>query len=114
MQKIKSIKLYFFSILKLFLLSFKNYYFKTNLYNKKLITFTPNRIFYNPSSYLNASLISGSGDFYKIKNTSPKLLWENNIEDKRKFENLHNFLWLSKLDRKSSKIITQNIIKSNE
>jgi uncharacterized heparinase superfamily protein len=112
MRRIKSIKLYFFSILKIFFLSFRNYYFSTNLYNKKLITFFPNRIFYNPSSYLNASLISGSSDFYKIKDTSPELLWKNNIEDKRKFENLHNFLWLSKLDRKSSKAITQNIINS--
>ena len=112
MRRIKSIKLYFFSILKIFFLSFRNYYFSTRLYNKKLITFFPNRIFYYPSSYLNASLISGSSDFYKIKDTSPELLWKNNIEDKRKFENLHNFLWLSKLDRKSSKAITQNIINS--
>ena len=65
MQKLKSIKLYFFSILKLFFLSIRNYYFSTNYYNKKLITFNPDRIFYNPSSYLAASLINVSNDFYK-------------------------------------------------
>jgi len=112
MQKLKSIKLYFFSILKLSFLSFRNYYFSTGVYNKKLITFTPDRIFYNPSSYLAASLINVSNDFYKIEDTSPELLWATNTKDKKKFENLHSFLWLTKINRKSSKIITKNIITS--
>ena len=56
MHRLKSIKLYFFSIFKLSLLSFKNYYFKSSFYNKKLITFIPTRIFFNPSAYLSASL----------------------------------------------------------
>ena len=30
----------------------------------------------------------------------------------REFENLHSFLWLTKLDRKNSKTITKNIIAS--
>ena len=38
-------------------------------------------------------------------------LWKENIKDKQKFENLHSFLWLVKLDRKNSKAFTQNIIK---
>ena len=111
MYRLKSIKLYFFSILKLFLLSFRNIYFKTNFYNKKLITFIPDRIFYNPSTYLSASLTTITSDFYKITNTKPKLLWETSVKEKQKFENLHSFLWLAKLDRKKSKIITKKIIK---
>ena len=112
MLKLKSIKPYFFSILKLSALSFRNYYFKSNYYNKKLITFIPNRIFYNPSSHLSASLSPAGSDFYKVTEITPELLWKTNIKDKRKFENLHSFLWLSKLDRKNSKIITKNIIYS--
>jgi len=112
MQKLKSIKLYFFSILKLFSLSFRNYYFTSRYYNKKLITIIPDRIFYNPGTHLSASLISASNDFYKITGTSPELLWKISIKDKQKFENLHAFLWLSKLDRKNSKKITKNIIAS--
>jgi len=112
MHRLKSIKLYFFSILKLSFLSFKNYYFKSNYYNKKLITFIPTRIFYNPSSYLTASLATTNKDFYKVTNTSPELLWETKYKDKQKFENIHGFLWLTKLDRKSTKNITKNIIKS--
>ena len=112
MHRLKSIKLYFFSLLNLFFISFRNFYFRSNYYNQKLITFIPNRIFYNPSTYLSASLTSISNDFYKIVNTSPELLWRINEKDKIKFENLHSFLWLSKLDRKNSKIITKDIIKS--
>jgi len=112
MHRLKSIKLYFFSVLKLFFLSFRNYYFKSNFYNKKLVTLIPTRIFYNPSSYLAASLISTSSDFYEITNISPELLWKTDSKNKLKFENLHSFLWLTKIDRKKSKIFTKNIISS--
>ena len=112
MQKIKSIKLYFFSILKLFFINLRIYYFKSTFYNKRLITFIPSRIFYNPSTYLSASLTSSSNDFYKANNTTPQLLWKISFKEKKNFENLHSFLWLAKLDRKNSKLITKNIIKS--
>ena len=112
MHRLKSIKLYFFSILKLSSLSFRNYYLSSSFYNKKLVTFIPDRIFYTPSTHLSASLSTFSSDFYKISNTSPKVLWETSIQDKQKFENLHSFLWLTKLDRKNSKTITKDIIKS--
>jgi len=112
MQRLKSIKLYFFSILKLSSLSFRNFYFSSNYYNKKLTTFVPDRIFYNPSTHLCASLTTVSSDFYKITDASPESLWKTNSKDRQKFENLHGFLWLSKLDRKNSKVITKDIIKS--
>jgi len=112
MYGLKSIKLYFFSILKLFFLNFRNFYFKSNFYNKKLITFTPNRIFYAPSTYLSASLTSVSSDFYKITYSIPELLWKTNSKDKLKFDNLHSFLWLARIDRKNNKNITKNIIRS--
>ena len=112
MYRLKSIKLYFFSILKLSSLSFRNFYFSSNYYNKKLITFVPDRIFYNPSTHLCASLTTVSSDFYKITDASPESLWKTNSKDRQKFENLHGFLWLSKLDRKNSKVITKDIIKS--
>lgn len=108
----KSIKLYFLSILKLFFLNIRTIYFKSNIYNKKLITFIPSRIYYKPSSYLSASLISINSDFYKIKDASLDEFWETNKKDKLKFENLHGFLWLTRLDRKNNKIVTQNIIRS--
>jgi uncharacterized heparinase superfamily protein len=51
-----------------------------------------------------------TSDFYKIINTTPKLLWKTSTKEKQEFENLHSFLWLNKLDRKNSKIITKDII----
>ena len=107
MYSIKSIRLYFFSILKLFFLSIRNFYFQSNFYNKKLVTFIPQRIFYTPSSYLSASLITGNSDFYKITNSPPEILWETSPKHKLSFENLHSFLWLTRLDRKNSKSITK-------
>jgi len=112
MYILKSIKLYFFSILKLFFLNFRNFYFRSNYYNKRLITFIPDRIYYKPSTYLSASLTTFSNDFYKITETTPELLWKVDKKDKLKFENLHNFLWLSRLDRKNSKTLIKNIINS--
>ena len=112
MYRLKSIKLYFFSIIKLFFLSIKNFYFRSNFYNKKLITFIPDRIFYSPSTYLSASLITINNNFYKIADTTPEILWETSTKHKLKFENLHSFLWLTRLDRKNSKTITKNLIKS--
>ncbi len=112
MHSLKSIRLYFYSILKLFFLSFRNYYYTSSFYNKKLITFIPDRVFYNPSSYLSASLSNINSDFYKITSISPKLLWTASTKEKIKFDNLHSFLWLSKLDRKYSKKLTKDIIES--
>ena len=112
MYRLKSIKLYFFSILKLFFLSIRNFYFRSSFYNKKLITVVPDRIVYSPSTYLSAPLTKISNDFYKITNIAPELLWKTSVKDKLKFENLHSFLWLTKLDRKNSKIITKEIIRS--
>ena len=112
MYSLKSIKLYFFSIFKLFFLNFRTFYFKSSYYNKKLITFIPGRIFYTPSTFLSASLSTISNDFYKIANATPELLWQTNSKDKLKFENLHSFLWLARLDRKNNKIITKDIIRS--
>ena len=112
MYSLKSIKLYFLSILKLFFINFRNFYFRSNYYNKKLVTFTPERFFYKPSTFLCTSLTSFNNDFYKITETTPELLWKVDIKDKLKFENLHNFLWLSRLDRKNSKPLVKNIINS--
>ena len=88
MYRLKSIKLYFFSILRLFFLRIRNFYFKSNFYNKKLISVIPERIIYNPSTYLSASLTTISSDFYKITDVAPELLWKISIKDKLKFKDI--------------------------
>ncbi len=112
MYRLKGIKLYFLSVLKLPLLVFKNYYLKSLFYNRKLVTYIPSRIFYTPSSFLCESLTAIKNDFYNINNTSTTSLWKISSKDKLKFSNLHSFLWLTKLDRKHSKIFIKDIISS--
>ena len=109
MHRLKRIKLYFFSIIKLFFLSIRNFYFRSNFYNKKLITFIPDRIFYSPSTYLSASLTTISNDFYKITNTAPELLWDINVKDKLKFENLNSFFNKLNLNLMQKKIFFDNL-----
>ena len=98
MHQFKSAKLYFSSILKLFFLSFKNFYFKSKYYNKKLITFIPERIFYSPSTYLCASLITIGNDFYQATDKNLKFFWKINKKNNLEFKSLHNFLWLTRID----------------
>jgi len=112
MSYLKSIKLYFFAILKLTFLKFKFFYYKTSYYNKKLVTFNPTRIFYKPSAFLISPLISSEKEIYKVENINLEKIWEENILNNFEFENLHSFLWLTKMDRKNGKIITQSIIDS--
>ena len=112
MFNLKSIKLYFFSILKLTSLRLKIIYYKSSFYNKSLITAEPSRIFYTPSSFLIAPLVTMDTEIYQITNISPDLIWKNNLKNNIKFENLHSFLWLAKIDRKADSLATQSIIDS--
>ena len=42
----------------------------------------------------------------------PGSLWKNNFKKNMEFDNLNNFLWLTKLDRKTSLVSSQAIIES--
>ena len=112
MSDLKSIKLYFFSIIKLIILRLKFFFYKSSYYNKKLISVFPERIFYTPSSHLTSSLIAAENEIYTILNIPPDQIWEEKIKNRLKFNNLHSFLWLTKIDRKNSRDSTQSIIRS--
>ena len=112
MFNLKSIRLYFSSLRKLSFLKFRNFYYKSNHYNKSLITAEPSRIYYEPSSFLLAPLVSKDSEIYQIKNISPDLIWESDTKNNLEFENLHTFLWLTNIDRKDGRIATQSIINS--
>jgi len=112
MLNLKSIKLYFFSIIKLAYLKFKTLYYKTNYYNKNLVNIKPTRIFYKPSVFLIAPLIDTDKEIYKIENTNLDSIWKEKNMNKLKFDSLHNFLWLTKIDRKDGGTVPQSIINS--
>ena len=87
MLNLKSIRLYLYSIIKLTYLKFKLLYYKTNYYNKSLITFIPSRFSYNPSSFLISCLTGSDNEIYHVKNILPQSIWGNEIKNNLQFEN---------------------------
>ena len=112
MFEIKSIKLYFFSIKKIISLKINNTYFKSNFYHKKITKTYSSRFYYIPRPNLIEPLILSKNYFYNIKEIDAENLWNEDIENLNEINNLHSFLWLNTLDRKSNKFLFQKIIIS--
>ena len=112
MQKTKSISKYFFLIYKFFLYRLKNFYYKSNFYNKKITEHFTSKFSYRPSLYIINSLTSFNKKKIKIENYSLNSLWKLSSKNKLEFQNLHNFLWLTLLDIKTNKTSTQTIIEN--
>ena len=78
---------------------FKKIYFSSKNYNKSLETKTPQQVYYNPNPFLLSIITSHTGQPFKISEIDPNIFW---IEDKkREAEQMHNFFWLSLIDRKT-------------
>ena len=77
----------------------KKIYFSSKNYNKSLESKTPQQVYYNPNPFLLSIITSFSGQSFKISEIDTNVFW---LEDKKKnSEQLHNFLWLSLIDRKA-------------
>ena len=88
----------------------RNLYLNSNIYNKKISSFSDCPLRYRPSSNLLDCLIKYSKKKINIKNYSLDEVWvEQNLTEKN-YDNLNSFFWLFSLDLKSSKQDTQNII----
>ncbi len=78
---------------------FKKIYFSSKNYNKSLETKTPQQVYYNPNPFLLSIITSYTGQSFKISEIDPNIFW---MEDKKKeTEQMHNFFWLSLIDRKT-------------
>ena len=78
---------------------FKKLYFSSKNYNKSLESKTPQQVYYNPNPFLLSIITSYRGQSFKISDVDPNVFW---IEDKKKTtEQIHNFFWLSLIDRKA-------------
>ena len=87
---------------------FKKVYFSSKNYNKSLKTKTPQQVYYNPNPFLLSIITSYTGQPFKISEIDPNIFW---LEDKKKeTEQLHNFFWLSLIDRKTDNIKLKKII----
>jgi len=110
MLYLKNVYLYFSSIKRLALRSFKEFFFLTSLYNRSLNSQTPSRLFFQPNPYLLSPLFNHESFIFKISKESVYNFWNKNLGIKEK-NSIHNFLWLNLIDRKNEKEIIQKIIK---
>ena len=77
----------------------KKIYFSSKNYNKSLESKTPQQVYYNPNPFLLSIITSFSSQSFKISEIDANVFW---LEDKKKnSEQLHNFFWLSLIDRKA-------------
>ena len=96
---LKSAYFYLIALHITFIKFLKKIYFSSNLYNKSLYSQTPQQAYYNPNSFLLSIITSYKKNSFKISEIDPNVFW---LEDKKKYpKQLHNFLWLNLIDRKS-------------
>ena len=87
----------------------KKIYFKTSFYKKSLITKVPSQFFFFPNPFLLSSISNYKKFAFKINSLDPINFWDQNCSSKEKRE-LHNFLWLSSIDRKDNSSTLRKII----
>ena len=87
---------------------FRKIYFSSKNYNKSLESKIPKQVYYNPNPFLLSIITSYSGQPFKISEINPNNFW---LEDKKKnTEQMHNFFWLSLIDRKTDHTKVKKII----
>ena len=89
--------------------TFKKIYFTTNYYKRSLASKVPNQFFFFPNPFLMSSFSNYKKFAFQINNIDPNKFWDQNYTIKEKKE-LHNFLWLSSIDRKDNPSTLRKII----
>ncbi len=92
-----------------FIKIFKRIYFTTGLYRKSLISKVPSQFFFFPNPFLMSSFSNYKKFAFQINDLDPDNFWTQNYSHKEKRE-LHNFLWLSSIDRKDDASTLRKII----
>ena len=88
---------------------FKKIYFTTGFYKKSLISKVPSQFFFFPNPFLMSSFSNYKKFAFQINSLDPNKFWEQNYSSKENKE-LHNFLWLSSIDRKDDTFTLRKII----
>jgi uncharacterized heparinase superfamily protein len=88
---------------------FKKIYFTTGFYKKSLMSKVPSQFFFFPNPFLMSSISDYKKFAFQINNLDPKKFWEKEYSQKEKRE-LHNFLWLSSIDRKDDSSTLRKIV----
>ena len=109
MFNLKSIYFYFLAIQISLIKFIKKVYFSTNYYNKSLISKTPQQFYFHPSPFLLSTITNYKNLSFKISDIDSNFFWIKQKKNKEEKE-LHNFLWLNLIDRKSDGKSIQKII----
>ena len=98
---------FFFNVLK----KFKKIYLNSTFYNKKISKIDNQNLKYKPSPHLLFSIIKYKKKV-KIENYAIDEIWVNKKTSFSELKKLNSFYWLFSLDLKSSKKITQSVLKN--
>jgi len=109
MISLKTAYYYILAVKINFIKIFKKIYFTTRFYKKSLISRVPNQFFFLPNPFLMSSFSNYKKFAFQINNLDPNKFWDQNYSYKEKKE-LHNFLWLSSIDRKDDASTLRKII----
>ena len=109
MSNLKSIYFYFLAIQITIVKFIKKIYFSTSIYNKTLISKTPQQFYFYPNPFLLSLITNYKNYLFKINEIDSNVFWakHKNIFEEEK---LHSFLWLSLINRKSDSKSLQKII----
>ncbi len=88
---------------------FKKIYFTTSFYKKSLTSKTPSQFLFFPNPFLMSYFSNYKNFAFQIKNLDLNKFWDKNLSFREKKE-LHNFLWLSSIDRKDNASALREII----
>ena len=87
-------------------------YLNSSIYNKKISKIDNKILNYKPTLSVLSCLIKYEKQKNKIENFNISSIWESRKITDKDYKKLHSFYWLFSIDLKSSKKITQSIIKN--
>ena len=108
MSGLKSVYFYLIACQITLIKFFKKIYFSSKNYNKSLETKTPKQVYYNPNPFLLSIIASYNGLSFKFSEIDPNVFWLKN--KKKNAVQIHNFFWLSLVDRKTDHAKIKKII----
>ncbi len=109
MISLKTAYYYILAVKINFIKILKKIYFTTRFYKRSLISKVPSQFFFFPNPFLMSSFSNYRKFAFQINNLDPDKFWNQNYSNKEKRE-LHNFLWLSSIDRKDNASTLRKII----
>ena len=109
MHKLKGIYFYFLAVAINIIKLAKKIYFRTNIYNRSLISQIPKQFYFYPSPFLLSSMSTHKNFSFDVSDFDPYIFLEKQ-DSKKEERNIHNFIWLNLINRKNDSSKIQKII----